>query len=128
MRRCSRCGEMREVGEFARDRSKRRRRKSWCKRCDAARSRAYYERNRERKLAAVKVHQAKLREERGPRLCACGAPTVSRRSRYCEACRLEAELRRHPGWAKLGEDEREQARARQCEEWTVRNRRRSRPA
>jgi hypothetical protein len=124
VRRCSRCGELRAVAEFAVDRTKASGHKSICRPCDNAKSKRCYREHRERKLAAAIERAARLRAQAGPRLCACGAPTRHPRSRYCEECRLQAEVRRHgAGWAKLGEDERERRRALERAAWTVRNRR-----
>jgi predicted RNA-binding Zn ribbon-like protein len=46
MKRCPTCERLLDVGEFALDRSKASGRKSWCKSCDAAKARRYYQRNR----------------------------------------------------------------------------------
>ena len=48
--RCPRCERDLPVSEFARDRSKASGHKSHCKRCDNAKSKRYYEANRERVL------------------------------------------------------------------------------
>ena len=50
---CPCCGEVRQLGEFARDKSKASGRKSWCKRCDSERALRYYRENRERVLARM---------------------------------------------------------------------------
>jgi hypothetical protein len=52
-RNCPKCGELRVIEEFARDRSKASGRKSHCKLCDAAKARAYYEANCKRVIARV---------------------------------------------------------------------------
>jgi hypothetical protein len=52
-RTCPRCGEFRKTDEFAPDPSKASGRKSHCKACDAAKSRRYYEANRQRVIARV---------------------------------------------------------------------------
>jgi len=64
-KRCSRCGREKPLEEFARDASKASGFKSWCKACDKAKSRAYYERNRERVIARVSTRAMDLRKERG---------------------------------------------------------------
>jgi hypothetical protein len=61
MKRCSKCGQMLTLDRFAVDRSKRVGVKSWCKACDNARSRAYYELNREDVLARVNAYNAEHR-------------------------------------------------------------------
>jgi hypothetical protein len=48
MKRCSKYGRMLDLSRFGVDRTKRAGVKSWCKSCDNARSKAYYEANRER--------------------------------------------------------------------------------
>jgi hypothetical protein len=53
--RCYTCGEELSAEAFAPDRSKAAGRKSICKRCDAEKSRRYYERNREKVLARMRV-------------------------------------------------------------------------
>ncbi len=52
-RTCPRCGESRAVLDFAVDRSKASRRKSWCRACDSARALRYYYANREAVLARI---------------------------------------------------------------------------
>ena len=53
--RCPRCGEVKPVHAFYRDASKSNGRRFICKACDPARSRAYYQANREAKLANAKA-------------------------------------------------------------------------
>jgi hypothetical protein len=65
MRTCSKCGEELPVEEFARDRTKTSGYKGFCKACDNAKSRRYYEANRERRLASMATRRAALREARG---------------------------------------------------------------
>lgn len=48
---CSNCGDVLELDEFPRDRSKADGRKSICRACDRAKAKAYYEANREQVLA-----------------------------------------------------------------------------
>jgi hypothetical protein len=60
-RKCPRCGELRNIGEFALDPSKASGRKSLCKPCDAAKSRAYYAANRERVIARVSARYRRRR-------------------------------------------------------------------
>lgn len=64
VRRCPRCMAEHTADDFARDSSKASGRKSQCKECDNAKSRAYYEANRERVLARVKAQKRRAREER----------------------------------------------------------------
>jgi len=64
LKRCGECGEVRDVEEFSRDRSRRDGRMVRCRDCDNARARRYYEANRERKLAAANARNAMLREAR----------------------------------------------------------------
>ena len=52
-RPCSRCGELREAEDFARDRTRASGHKNHCKECDRAKARAYYVANRERVIARV---------------------------------------------------------------------------
>jgi hypothetical protein len=91
MRCCSKCGGEKPLGEFAVDASKSSGVKSWCKACDAARSLAYYEANRERVIRRVLARQsaqAAARPPRPPKPCKrCGNLTPSRRRLYCDPCR-----------------------------------------
>jgi hypothetical protein len=61
-RTCSKCGELRAIEDFAPDPSKASARKSHCKPCDAAKSRRYYEANRERVIARVSARNRRLSE------------------------------------------------------------------
>jgi hypothetical protein len=61
-RKCPKCGELRKIIEFARDRSKASGRKSHCKVCDNAKARRYYEVNRERVIARVIARNRRLSE------------------------------------------------------------------
>jgi hypothetical protein len=61
---CTRCNRDLPVDSFARDKTKASGRKSWCRNCDNDKSRRYYERNRERKLAAANARNARLRAEK----------------------------------------------------------------
>ena len=54
---CYRCRRFLPVEAFAADKSKASGRKSICRACDRAKSRAYYVANRERKIAAVKARR-----------------------------------------------------------------------
>jgi hypothetical protein len=63
-RRCPRCERVLPLSEFAVDRSKANGQKSRCKRCDNAKSKAYYAANRERVLARLSTRNAELREAR----------------------------------------------------------------
>jgi hypothetical protein len=54
---CPKCGQMRPLSEFALDRSKASGRKSHCRDCDRAKSRAYYVANRERKLDKLEAQR-----------------------------------------------------------------------
>jgi len=54
-RRCPRCGEVKPIGAFYGDNSKSNGRGFICKACDLAKSRAYYQANREAKLAKAKA-------------------------------------------------------------------------
>jgi hypothetical protein len=65
LKTCTKCGNELRIGEFARDESKASGRKSICRACDREKSRDYYERNRERKLAYMAKRNAALREARG---------------------------------------------------------------
>lgn len=58
---CSGCARALPVDGFARDKSKASGRKSICRACDRAKSRRYYEQNRERKLAYMAERAARLR-------------------------------------------------------------------
>jgi hypothetical protein len=60
-RRCYACVETLPPSRFARDKSKGSGFKSLCKRCDREKSRVYYARNRERKLARAKARSASRR-------------------------------------------------------------------
>lgn len=89
---CSRCGETRSVFAFARDSSKISGRKSWCRPCDNAKSRAYYEANRDVVILRVSELAA---SKRATRMCArCGTnPSTTTRHRYCDSCRNVLVLR-----------------------------------
>jgi hypothetical protein len=50
-KRCGRCGELRPLGEFVRDATKRVGSGSICRECDREKARAWYDANREKKLA-----------------------------------------------------------------------------
>ena len=52
---CRKCDEMKELSDFARDRSKASGRKSICKLCDREKARRYYATNREAVLARVRA-------------------------------------------------------------------------
>ena len=84
MATCPRCERELPVDEFARDASKASGHKSYCKRCDAARCRDYYSRNREQVIARMLA----AREPVEPRelVCpGCGEPfTAKGRQRYCK--------------------------------------------
>jgi hypothetical protein len=56
-RRCPRCRERKDLGEFAVDRSKASGRKSHCKACDNRKSKTYYEEHREEKLAKMEAYR-----------------------------------------------------------------------
>jgi hypothetical protein len=57
-RKCPRCGEDRAAEEFARDGTKASGRKSFCKSCDNAKSKRYYEANREHVIRRIKRRAA----------------------------------------------------------------------
>jgi hypothetical protein len=81
---CSRCGDELPLDGFARDASKASGRKSHCKGCDRAKSRRYYEANRDKVLA--RYVPAPLREA----LCdGCREPFMAKgRQCYCKpSCR-----------------------------------------
>lgn len=63
--------------------------KSRCRECDRKRSKLYYQRVRERKLAA---HREKRIAKHGPRMCArgCGRKATSQKHIYCGPCRQQA--------------------------------------
>lgn len=61
--RCCRCKEIKPVADFARDASKSNGRKSLCKSCDNAKSKAYYAANRERRLAYMNERNRRRREQ-----------------------------------------------------------------
>ena len=62
---CYICKQILEVEDFAVDASKASGRKSICRACDRAKSRAYYLANRERKLAAANERARRLRDGSG---------------------------------------------------------------
>src|SRR6266496_2308149 len=94
---CPRCNRDLRPDDFARDGSKVSGRKSWCRECDNDKSRRYYERNRERKLAAANARAGVLRAQKGPRLCArCAQPATSRRHWYCDQCAAAVRPRKEP--------------------------------
>ena len=53
--RCPRCGEVKPINAFYGDKSKSIGRRFICRECDLAKSRAYYQANREAKLAKAKA-------------------------------------------------------------------------
>jgi hypothetical protein len=59
---CRNCGTELPIEEFARDPSKACGFKRLCKPCDNERSKRYYQRNRERRLAAMAERRAAVRE------------------------------------------------------------------
>jgi hypothetical protein len=59
--RCPSCRERKPISAFARDGSKSSGHKSHCKGCDNAKSRAYYEANRERVIARVQESQRRAK-------------------------------------------------------------------
>jgi sarcosine oxidase delta subunit len=59
---CPRCGESRQISDFAQDRSKASGRKSHCRPCDSAKARRYYEANREAVIRRVSAQQKAKRE------------------------------------------------------------------
>jgi hypothetical protein len=58
LKRCPVCGVHKPPEDFYIDRSKASGRRSPCKACDLKKSRAHYQRNRERVIARVKARQA----------------------------------------------------------------------
>jgi hypothetical protein len=54
---CPRCGESRQVTDFAPDASKASGRKSHCRSCDAATARRYYAAHREATLARMRAYR-----------------------------------------------------------------------
>ena len=99
---CTRCGARLPLDQFARDASKRRGIKSWCRSCDSVRALAYY---RERHPLVV-------------RHCAeCGAELEGRRRVVCsERCREARFKRLHPdAYAKREAEKVERRRERRRE-------------
>lgn len=82
-RKCYVCGLERPAEEFARDKSKASGRKSVCRECDSAKSRRYYEANKD--LVYVRI----TAEGSPPRMCenGCGREATSSRHWYCGRCR-----------------------------------------
>lgn len=64
MKTCRKCGTEHPIEEFARDASKASGYKRLCKPCDNEKSRRYYERNRERKLASMAKRPTPVRENK----------------------------------------------------------------
>jgi hypothetical protein len=58
---CPHCHEWRQLAGFAHDLSKASGRKSWCKSCDASKSRAYYQANRARVITRVTASNERRR-------------------------------------------------------------------
>lgn len=54
---CPRCGVAKPLSEFYSDKSKSNGRRFICRACDLERSRAYYRKHREHKLAAVRAYR-----------------------------------------------------------------------
>ena len=102
-------------------------RRKQCKVCDRARAKDLFSRNleREREIDRERYRRnvggrrdyqlARNKANSSPRMCAgadCGEPAISQRHKYCDACRLAAEVkRRGKSWAKLTEEQREARRA-----------------
>ena len=63
MKTCTKCGELKRLEEFSRDRSTKDGRCSWCKDCERASGRAYRAQNRERIRAEYRERHANLSEE-----------------------------------------------------------------
>jgi hypothetical protein len=59
-RTCPKCGELRKIEDFAPDPTKASGRKSHCKPCDNAKSRRYYQANRERVIARISARNRRL--------------------------------------------------------------------
>jgi hypothetical protein len=95
-RTCPRCLKTLENAAFARDSSKASGFKSFCKACDNARLRRYYEENREARLAKMNARTAAARKQKGPRRCCrCNRLATSNRHYYCDRCRVLR--KRHKG-------------------------------
>jgi hypothetical protein len=62
VRICPRCSQRRALDDFAVDRHKSSGRKSWCKRCDRERSRAYYREHAAQVIARVQARRRLLEE------------------------------------------------------------------
>jgi hypothetical protein len=83
--KCRECGELKALSEFVRDRTKK-----WhggfarrCRGCDAERSKRYYQRVRDQKLARMAERRVALR---GTRVCAwegCERESLTSRNHYC---------------------------------------------
>lgn len=85
IRYCPKCDRMQEETNFGGDRSKASGFKSLCKTCDQEKARAWYRRNRRRKIAYVQARVTPV-----DRRCACGRPTWAVQSPYCDQHSEEA--------------------------------------
>ena len=88
MKTCSVCGATKEIEGFPRDATKPDGRMIRCRDCDNARSRRYYEANRDALLARM----AEQRQAKAVvRACVvCSQPTPTARHSYCDRCRPAA--------------------------------------
>lgn len=90
MKTCSDCGAEKKLEDFPRDATRADGRMCRCRECDNARSRRYYEANRDALLARM----ARQREEKAAdsaRPCVvCSQPTPTARHSYCDRCRPAA--------------------------------------
>jgi hypothetical protein len=86
-KRCSVCRATKELDEFPVDKTKADGRMYRCRDCDNARSRRYYEANRD----AVRERASARAQAKPPRSCkVCRQPTPSARHSYCDRCRPAA--------------------------------------
>ena len=82
VRECLRCGERKQLVEFARDATRRTGRKSICASCDREKSKRYYHEHRE----AVRARAAAKRPAPAPKFCGeCGVLLEGRRRVVCSS-------------------------------------------
>lgn len=89
MKTCTTCGVTKQIEDFPRDATRLDGRMTRCRDCDNARSRRYYEANRDALLA--RMAEQRLAKAGEPRVCVvCGELPPTARHSYCDRCRPAA--------------------------------------
>lgn len=64
LKRCTLCGEAKELALFSRDKRRADGRRAWCKSCQSARARSYYETHAEQRREYARTYNAEHNEQR----------------------------------------------------------------